>query len=221
MVPQAARYGIFAHAAMHRTRQLTLAISLITVIGCGKGSPTGTTANVPDFYPIRVGSWWVYYYSAFSGTVKDSVADTTTLPGEIRAYVIRHRSYFGNPPYEDTSTSYIVRTTEEVRRYFALPDLYSFIILRLPLKVGVSWVQRPTIDSTVYDSMTVAGRGTVTAPAGTFAHCFRIVEKYEDSMDPYHPGPFTREFWYAPNVGFVRGRLFDSDTIELIEYHIN
>jgi len=172
---------------------------------------------MPDYYPVSVGSWWVFYYSAFSGTAKDSVADTTTLPGGIAAYVIRHRSAFGNPPHEDTSTTYIVRTAREVRRYYARPDTYSYTVLRFPLKVGDAWSEWTTFDG-MYDSMTVAGRGTVSIPAGSFARCFHVIEKC--LYDPYSSVQ-TREFCYAPDVGFVRGRLFASDTIELIDYHIN
>jgi len=85
------------------------------------------------------------------------------------------------------------------------------ITLRDPLKVGCSWWVGN--DGNGYSiNRKIVKFETINTPAGTFTNCIKIREDQSVDGKPFSSG----YYWYAPNVGLVKGITEG----KLVEYNI-
>jgi hypothetical protein len=202
------KHGGITAPAMRWTACIGVGLLIIT-IGCGKKNPADSGSDAFDYYPMSVGSWWEYS-GVFPNTHKDSVAGTVAFPGSATSFRVIRRLL------GDTSTTYVLKTPNEIRRYYFLGDtLFYSVYLKFPLAIGNAWAVTAFDSIQYYDSMRVTGKGTVTVPAGTFRDCYRILHKYFNGRED----PSVSELWFAPNAGLVYSPG-ETDSIRLINYKI-
>jgi hypothetical protein len=206
-------------------RMLPLA-SVALLVGC--------TAQPSDsFFPLKPGARWTYAVESESdGEMKRSEQTITVL--DERQYEGKPLFIRRSETPDNIGIEYWLRETPEgISRIAQRIDLQDRAVLdeqprtvlKLPLAQGASW-RVPTVAYTMmrkheYPRELKHGRGMLmhykvealdeklTVPAGSYAHCARIVGRAEMTLfiDPvrgFTKVPVTSTEWYCRGVGLVK-----------------
>ncbi|MBS2030707.1 MAG: hypothetical protein JST54_22575 [Deltaproteobacteria bacterium] len=159
-------------------RILCLAVALA---GCATAAPTPTTSttNVCDYFPLAVGNQWHY-----DGERRP---DGTREPIDIAVTGMK------DGYYQQSSGAAVACDVEGVRD----PQR---VLIQPPLQVGHKWKAVPSV-TTVEEYEIVDVGSTVNVPAGSFSNTITVRSKLTDRD---RQGFLTAEFTYAPGVGLLR-----------------
>jgi hypothetical protein len=175
----------------------------------------GDVMASPDWYPLAPGLSWEY---AVTGT-QSFGADTADITGRMTRTVdgvFQHSAGFpvfritsdatftftprsGEEPTSSgiSDTFYVHPTDSLVLRYQSLDSAETFLMMRLPLEIGSSWVFHPSVPTR---DEVVGLDEVVTVPAGTFQGCSHIHEPY---ITPETAGSFN-DYYFADGTGLVK-----------------
>jgi len=196
---------------------------------------TSQPAGEPDWYPVAPGLFWEYSV----GGTQSFGADTSDISGEMVrnvAGVFQHEDGFPVSMIvtsatitftprsgEAASTSaiqdtfYVCSTDSLVLRYQSLDSHEAFVMMRLPLEVGLTWSFSPSVPTV--DRVESLDE-TVTVPAGLFTGCAYVHEPF---TTPGAEGSYD-DFYFADGTGLVKFVLHmevedrtDNAIFELVE----
>lgn len=238
-------------ARAHALAAATLAAALLAACGGGGGgdggnpggAPTPPTSDPPppagsNYFPLSAGARWVYADYAFdnpnpSSLYQMDVGSTTQVDGHALV-ALPATSLDANPAQGETSR--YLSTASGLTAYPG-PDasaidqsIGSFMLLKLPVAVGDSFVQfDKTVDSGYDDdgdgvheqllmlsTVQVIDRGPVSTPAGDFPDALHLrttlhqTEKHSASPST-NSMTLVQDVWLVDGVGRVRATLIATD----------
>jgi len=163
---------------------MTRVLTMVLAGGLAGCATTAATATEPakqeltakDFYPLAVGSRWVYD----SNVLGEKGTDEIKLVREAEGFVL------------DSNDSKLAADAYGVRddkRY----------LLRNPVAIGTRWTNVVSVSSVEHYEIISAGQ-SCDAPAGTFENCVVVQSKnrVKAGLD------LVMEMTFAPKVGIVR-----------------
>ncbi len=225
----------------------------VLLAGCSPGHDS------TSYFPLAPGARWTYSVQTDADGAASRQQQTISVLDERRydgkPLFIRRSETPGNIGIEywlRAQPDGIVRIAQRMDlEEFAALDPAPRTVLKLPLAVGASW-RAPTVPYTVmrkneYPREVKYGRGMpmtytvealdekLTVPAGSFAHCARVVGRAEMTLftDPvrgFNKVPVTTTEWYCRGVGLVKLERLEklatpfysggSVLMELVEYRM-
>lgn len=228
--------------------RVLLCLLLVSCGGGGGGGDDNSHTGTPlqgNYFPLATGDRWVYAKENGSlATVH--VTGTSSVEGQPALVVAV------SDPQDGSSTSaYRVTDTGVTETILSHDDpivrqLGTFLVMRLPLRVGDSFVQ---MDKTVPIGMDLDGDGRedsaqvratvdvigvddISTPAGAWAACAHlrtvtVVTAQLTAMGTVAVDTTTSDDWYAPDMGLVRsvitstaGGLTETRTFNLAGYRV-
>jgi hypothetical protein len=184
-----------------------------------------TFAKTVDYFPHSLNAKWQYKLPLLKG---GSMSTTKKIiSSEIKHYktsfvnfIMEEKSIMTSPGFSFTSTAVYVYALDlskneiyefgntlqnEVVGKKTIQHTPPWIPLKYPLKVGASWfVGVDDIDGTEMYRKVIKFE-TVKTKAGTFKNCAKI--KQIVYVGGKKKNPLIYYYWYAPNVGLVKGPL--------------
>jgi hypothetical protein len=172
----------------------------------------------PPYYPIKVGTKWVYQTGDADETrvvtKVDRKADATIV-------TIGRFSEGGKVVPLDVMTL----SEKELSQFPAgSKDLYApAVLLKFPLQVGEKWnyeMPSPTVLAPEEKgTMEVEGKEEITVPAGKFK-TVRVVATVGVLQMGILRAPFKRTYWYSSGVGMVKTDYHDEKTTVLKSFSV-
>jgi hypothetical protein len=165
--------------------------------GKGKGKPADKGKAVePPYFPLEVGTHWVYKAG----------------PRSIDVRVVKHETVAGVPCARleaasegaDTHVEYVAVRPDGVYKYRAdgqdiNPPL---CFLKLPPKAVTTWETKAEVGGLDLHATFTLGRAEITVPAGTYK---AVTAGSPDFTLAGRTTPVA--YWFAPGVGLVRQRV--------------
>jgi len=205
----------------------TVFFAIIVFAGCKKEIAVETlppitvtqTSKVTDYYPLTVGSYWIYHVYEIDTNLIDHYWTTDTirivsdtLLDEKKYYYFKG-NYFGGPfsDFITDSLDYIIYSDGTI----ILSNSNFTDTLRVRVIPGIS---------TSYYKMFDHGR-IVSVPAGTFPIIDREQISYYDNPNYPYGNPRTATRNYAKGVGMIKDRNYMDGSPKwlerrLVQYHI-
>lgn len=168
------------------------------------------TVNLSAYYPLYVGSWWMYLRSYQSGaqsdTVRIDVVDIVTGTSGVPVTVLVRRE----PKWTDT-----LRVVFSGDTITVVDDSgYIKTVYLVPFSVGREWTIPPG-----FRKWRVMGVDTIVMAGGRRFACVNIEDR------TFHEEPYDWNEWVSPEAGVVRRRYgspnwFDMTQLDLIGHFI-
>jgi hypothetical protein len=168
------------------------AISALFVITPGCLQTEDCQEISEEYFPNRVGNWWVY----------DRFDSLTTEHSELRVEITEESVHRDGKKYTTWifgmnnlyDTLYVRESGDSVLQY-KYTDGSPMEVLILPLAAGQSW-QHPVL---FFDTTRVTDHGRIAIPAGVFDHSWLLTRNW------YAFNEFMRDKrWIVPYIGIVR-----------------
>lgn len=160
--------------------------------------------NLSEYLPLKIGNSWKY---EGIGNEFASYTEKVSHQKDNKAQVIRSSGTVTANRYEFTQDS-ILHTYQQHEFYedkdiLDSPANFNAIILKLPLKVGNSWVSESNTCEIIDTDV------SVETPAGTFEKCLAVKTIYKDS------GNYSIRY-YAKGVGMVKSEYNMPENLKVI-----
>jgi hypothetical protein len=172
------------------TNRTVFFCALLALAGCG---PRGPAQTVENYFPLAVGSKWIYTAGGSTMVETLSIAESFLNASGIRVY--RRVSDGGGAVY-------LAYTGGRVMMLTSPDDTVGPSILSEPFEAGATW--------SWHGAAFIAGTQIgVATPAGNFSECLKVTD------------PDTFDSYYAPGVGLVKVVDPEGDEVmRLSEYDV-
>jgi hypothetical protein len=194
------------------------------------GQTAGGPGDLGEFFPFIQGNGWIFQgTSSTNGGTPTSFTHTETITGTTVITGVPVTVFTSvNDNFGGTTESYAVKDSRGITSWgesgsLIPPELIPYQTLRFPLEPNSTFeslnqrrVSFTDLDGdgknehgSVFSTVTVVGFEDVTVPAGSFAHCVKIVTESEITLRFSFTGALVTSTsmetqWAAPGIGPIK-----------------
>ncbi len=186
---------------------ISILLVALVVGGCNTATTTSTVASAGrEYFPNTEGYSWTYQATSFFAPTNYSLSLTFSGTAAVDSLVVQKQRYDYQDQIFPTMEALIAVNDLAVLSYGTTQSstTSAFVTLDFPLTIGKTWFTEVTNEAEVIT------RESVTVPAGTFDDCLLVKYTFGSRQTNY--------YWYARNVGLVKGISIHVDgtgTLEL------